>query len=126
MTADDPLANVVAAVRYANRAYGLPSDAALEFKRRRHPNKTVEPTEKDWELYRAADAALRAAQESDFIYIDGWVDEPRPLRERGDYAETADEYRARVAALVVTKGVPDDLHRALSVEECRVLAGGEE
>lgn len=122
---NDPLANVVAAARYARSRY-QPSDAAMEFRRRRHPDRTIEPTEKDWELYRAADAALQAARESDFIDVDGWVDEPRPLRARGDYAETEDEYRARVAALIVTKGIPRDLHRALSMEECRVLAGGEE
>lgn len=120
MTTDDPLANVVAAARYARSRY-LPSDAALEFQRRRHPDKIVEPTEKDWELYRAADAALRAALESDFIYVDGWVDEPRSHRVPGDYSETEDEYRTRANALAAEKGIPDDLHRALSMEEWRVL-----
>lgn len=120
MTNDNPLANVAAAARYALSAY-CPSDAAMEFKRRRHPDKTVEPTEKDWELYRAADAALRAAQESDFIYIDGWVDEPRSHQVRGDYSETEDEYRARANALATEKGIPADLYQALSMEEWRVL-----
>lgn len=125
MPTNDPLANAAAAVRYARGRY-CPSEAAMEFKRRRHPDKTVEPTEKDWELYRAADAALRAAQESDFIYIDGWVDEPRSFRTPGDYAETEDEYRARTNALAAEKGVPHDIHQALSAEEWATLVGGGE
>lgn len=125
MTADDPLANVVAAARYARSRY-QPSEAAMEFRRRRHPDKTVEPTEKDWELYRAADAALRACLESDFIYVDGWVDEPRSHQVPGDYAETEDEYRARANALAAEKGIPDDLPRALSMAEWRVLVEGQE
>lgn len=112
--------NIAETLRYAREAY-RGSDAAQEFKRRRHPDKIVEPTERDWELYRAADAALRACLESDFILVDGWVDEPRARREPGDYAETEDEYRRRVNTLALIRGIPDDLHRALSMDEWRIL-----
>ena len=121
MSTNDPIANLAAAAQYASQAYGLPSDAALEFRRRRHPDRTIEPTEKDWELYRAAQAALDAAAESDFIDVDGWVNEPRPLRARGDYSETEDEYRARANALAAEKGIPADIYQALSMEEWRIL-----
>lgn len=122
---DDPLKGIAEAIRYTSSVYAA-SDAAMEFKRRRHPDETIEPTEKDWELYRAADAALKAAQESDFIEVEGGVDEPRPLRRRGDYAETEEEYRTRVNALAAEKGVPHDLYRALSMGEWRVLVEGPE
>ena len=116
----DPLQNIIESIRYARSVYGW-SDAAQEFKRRRHPDKIIEPTEKDWELYRAANAAMTAAALSEFIDFDGWIEEPEPRREPGDYSETEDEYRERVNALVTEKGIPSDLHRALSPEEWAAL-----
>lgn len=118
----DPIENMTEAIRYARSRY-MPSDAAMEFNRRRHPDKVIEPTEKDWELYRAAVAALTAALESDFIYVDGWVDEPRSQRAPGDYSETEDEYRDRANALAAEKGVPKDIHLALSMAEWWILIG---
>lgn len=116
----DPIANQLASIRYSRSRYGA-SDAALEFRRRRGPDKVIEPTERDWALYRAADAALKACLESDFIYVDGWVDEPHSHREPGDYIETEDEYRQRAYALAAERGFPDDLGRALSIGEWRIL-----
>lgn len=116
----DPMKNIIESIQYARSAYGW-SDAAEEFKRRRHPDKIIEPTEKDWELYRAAQAALDAAAESDFIYIDGGIEPPCSRREPGDYSETEDEYRSRANALAAEKGIPEDIHRALSMAEWRIL-----
>lgn len=118
----DPIANMAKSIEYAKKAYGV-SEEALAFRRRRGPDKIIEPTEKDWELYRAADAALRAALESDFIDVDGWVEEPRALRESGDFIETEREWIERVAELLEKSGgdVPQDLDRAISVGEMKIL-----
>lgn len=116
----DPITNLMASLRHVRRGYGA-SDAALEFRRLRGPDKVIEPTEKDWELYRAALVAVSAASESEFIYVDAEIEEPKPRRERGDFIETEDAYRARADALAAERGVPDDLDRALSIAEWRLL-----
>lgn len=98
------------------------SDAAREFRRRRGPDKIIKPTERDWELYRAAIDALEAAAGSAFINIDADIEEPIERREMGDYIETEDEYRHRIALLIAERGIPDDIDRALSMKDLRALA----
>lgn len=116
----DPITNLTESLRHARRRYGA-SNAALEFRRLRGPDKIIEPSETDWELYRAAVAAIAAASESEFIYVDAELEEPKPRRERGEYIETENEYRARAAALAAERGFPDDLDCALSIAEWRIL-----
>lgn len=98
------------------------SDAAREFRRRRGPDKIVKPTERDWKLYRAAIDALEAATESDFINVDADIEEPHERREMGDYTETEDEYRHRIALLIAEHGIPDDIDRALPMKDLRTLS----
>ena len=118
----DPIANIVAAIKLSKKAYGV-SEEALAFRRRRGPDKVVEPTEKDWMLYRAAIAAVDAATRSDFIYVDAEIEEPKARRESGDFIETEREWISRVAELLEKSGgdVPQDLDRALSVGEMKIL-----
>lgn len=116
----DPIANLANAIRYTHTRYGA-SDAALEFRRRRGPDKVIEPTENDWELYRAAIAAVNAASQSDFIYVDAEIEEPEARRKPGDYIETEDEYRRRVHTLIRIHGTPDDLGRAIPMRDMFTL-----
>lgn len=108
---------------YTPKGRGLISDAAREFRRRRGPDKTIEPTEKDWQLYRAVIAAVDAARQSDFIYVDAEIEEPKARRESGDYVESEREWIVRVAELLEKSGgdVPGDLARALTVGEMKIL-----
>lgn len=119
----DPIENLRASIAYSRETYGI-SDAAMEYRRRREPDKVSEPTEADWAAYRAALAAIDKLEDNPHIYVGAIeIDEPDARREPGDYIETEREWIRRVAKLIAESGghLPEDLDRALSVGELRLL-----